>query len=806
MLNRNSSTIVGILVMTLFLAAQAEFYPHRIYKERKKTSLNSGWKFFKGDPTTGDPSTVAFTDEGWQTVNIPHSASYDAPTGETETSHYKGNCWYRLHFTVPSSKHSGNYFLEFEGAMQVADVWLNGEKLGTHDNSGYTWFSFDVSGDKISQTGENVLAVRLNNNYNAAIPPGCDGGNGIYPDYLLYSGLYRDVWLVATNECHIPLYGQRISVPKETASRESAMIRVKTPVVSATAGDVGVYYAVVDHNWNTVCVDSFVQSVDANTTTVFDKTLGPITDPLLWSPDAPYLYTVYTQVVKDGAVVDDNVDRTGIRWFDWTWDGGFFLNGTETVLQGASIHQAIAWVENALPVSRFEKEVLLAKKMGLNALRTAHFPRDPSFYNACDELGMIVFAEVPTWGTTTAAYPDSFWVRLNNCMREMIEVGYNHPCIIAWGLFNEPHTNYDAPNQIPLEANTAHTMDSTRMTFMADNNGTIPELVALTDIVGMNYGELTGACETIQKPFMNTEYHQGWLDWCYRGSENDNESATGYAMTRWNLWTNLFNIPRTNKIAGAFMWSFNDYWSEFIKDKPMGVVDHFRIPKAVYYLFRKFWMGVESETPVPGLTPATLQLDCDNETLVADSTDISIIIASFRDATGTCVDTKSGPDDSIPVTFSVTGPADLFGDPVVKAYAGKCAIMIKSTNTPGTITVTASAPDLPEAEPVTIISQEADNSPLPFIGVASVRHGKTKTMYGRITVRQRGNSIVVHFPAKSDMTDRVALYNSLGRKVTCSAAVEGTAVSLDTGNLSPGCYSLSVRGKRNVTKKIMMLK
>jgi beta-galactosidase len=583
------------------------------------------------------------------------------------------------------------------------------------------------------------------------------------------------------------------------------MIRIKTPVVSASAGEVGVYYAVVDHNWNTVCIDSFVQSVEANSTTVFDKTLGPISEPLLWSPDAPYLYTVYTQVVKDGAVVDDYVDRVGIRWIDWTWNGGFFLNGAETVLRGASIHQSIGWLENALPRSRYFKEVALVKEMGANLIRCSHFPRDPSFYNACDELGMLCMAEVPTWGTTTAAYPDSFWVRLNQCMREMIEVAYNHPSIIAWGLFNEPHAAYNQANQIPLVSNTAHTMDSTRMTYLADNNLSIPELVELTDIVGQNYGELTGACANIQKPIFNSEYHMGWLEWCYRGSENDNESAEGYAMTRWNIWTGLFAISRTQKLAGACMWSFNDYWSEFIKDKPMGVVDHYRIPKAVFYVFRKYWTGVESETPVPGLTPTLLQLDCDNDALVSDSTDIAIITASFRDASGVCVDTKSGPDDSIPVTFAVSGPADYFGNLEVKAYAGKCALIVKSTNTPGTVTVTASAPGLPEAVPVTIISQEPDNSPLPFIGVASVRNGKAVTMYGRITMRQKGNHIVVHFPTKSAMTDRVALYNSLGRKVACPTVLKGTAVYLNTGHLSPGCYSLSVTGKSNYTKKVLLL-
>ena len=161
---------VGVFIILMSIGIQAEFYPERTYIERKKTSLNSGWKFFKGTPPdAGDPSTAAYDDSRWVTVNVPHSASYDAPTGEAETNHYKGDCWYRLHFTVPQSKHTGKYFLEFEGAMQVADVWLNDTKVGRHDNSGYTWFSFDITDKGLSTAGENVLVVRLNNVYNAAI-------------------------------------------------------------------------------------------------------------------------------------------------------------------------------------------------------------------------------------------------------------------------------------------------------------------------------------------------------------------------------------------------------------------------------------------------------------------------------------------------------------------------------------------------------------------------------------------------------------------------------------------------------------
>ena len=153
----------NVLAMILFITGifcyiHAEFYPQRMYLERKKTSLDYGWKFQTGE-AAGNPYDPAYDDAGWTTVNIPHSASYDAPTPEGERGAHQGICWYRKVFTVPPSKHSGKIFIEFEAAMQTADVWLNGQKLGTHDNSGYTWFSFDITDELKPGQDQEVAGV-----------------------------------------------------------------------------------------------------------------------------------------------------------------------------------------------------------------------------------------------------------------------------------------------------------------------------------------------------------------------------------------------------------------------------------------------------------------------------------------------------------------------------------------------------------------------------------------------------------------------------------------------------------------------
>jgi hypothetical protein len=810
-----AALIVGVCLIT----ARAEFYPQRIYKERSKTSLDFGWKFYTtsaADSSSLSPADSAFNDAAWKTVNIPHSASYDPPTFEGEVNSFRGVCWYRKHFTVPRrAKHTGKIFLEFEGAMQSADVWLNGRTVGRHYNSGFTWFGFDITSlVSTDSAADNVLSVRLANNYEWSIPPGNDGSIGVFPDYFIYSGLYRDVWLVCTDKCYMPLYSQRISIPQAGASAAAAQVKIATAVRNddTVPKVITVSYAVTDSNNNRVLATTPLTQISATLlageSRTFTSVCGPITSPRLWSPDHPYLYKLYTRVKADGVPADDYVERFGVRWYTWTPSEGFILNGddTATTIRGASLHQAMGWIQNALPNTRHFKEVDLVKKMGANLIRCAHFPRDPSFYNACDELGMMLMVEVPTWGYARFSYPDSFWVRLNNCMKEMVEVGYNHPSIIAWGLFNEPAASFNAPNQIPREAATAHAMDSTRYTYIADNRCMDPVLASETDIVGMNYVELNGECQNLVKRILNTEYHQGWLYWCFRGGANDNETPYGYAMQRWNQWLDLLFAKRLNKLAGAVMWCFNDYWSSFMQH-PMGVIDHYRIPKAVYYLFRKYWTPthVTSETPVLGLTPTQLRLDTDDSTLIADSTDVAIITASFRDANGTCVDTKSGPADSIPITFTVNGPADYFGNSTVKAFAGKCALIIKSKNTPGTITVSAAAPNLSlTAAPVTISSVVADNSPLPFVtpdSVVSVLNRPVDTRYRDVTVRQLRNTLMVFFPSKDAVSRDVVLYNARGQAVACPVTPAAAALTIDTKRLAAGYYFLSI-GKTGATGKL----
>jgi len=785
---------VGLMICVCFFAAQADFYPERIYKERAKIKLNTGWTFYSemrgNSPASGNPYEVAYSDNTWSKVNIPHSASYDAPTKTEEDKTIAGGiCWYRKKFTVPASaKHTDKLFLQFDGAMQSATVWLNGTQLGIHDNSGYTGFKFDITGKTVA--GDNVLVVNLDNTYNVAIPPG-NAGDATGPDYYIFSGLYRNVWLVCADKCYIPINGQQISVLRKdptmtTASK--AYIKVKTPVKNeyAAAKNVVLQYCIAYGDVNSgIVVDSSIGSVAAGQTTMFEKILS-FDNPKLWSTTSPYLYRIFTRVFADGAIVDDNVDRFGVRWFTWNPNENFKVNDQAVYLRGLSMHQMFPWVQNAATPSRFFKDIKLAKDMGTNLVRCAHYPRDPSWYNACDEMGMLLYVEIPTWGVGKTSYADEFWTRETGCMNEMVEVGYNHPSIVAWGLFNEPWGEFTS--NITALNNQAHALDSTRMTYMANNNAGL-NIMNIPDIAGLNYMVSTDILvKPLPQRLLNTEFHKGWeLSWSFRGDANDNLTNNAH-----DVWVDWQAVIADTKESGGTWWCHADYNSAVTRN-PMGAVDAYRIPKCSYYLFRKNWTNVPYENDLPTTGTATsLKIEADTNSLVADGSDCAFIYVSVRDATGKCIHTGYGTSSTTTVNFTVTGPATYFGASAVKVDGGKCALMIRSTNTPGTISIKATATGLTEAS-ATVASVADTYNPNDYQFITPIIMKSAAHISQNISFMQTGRILRILTPVKLLSANDISIVNLKGQRMVFSVSEKGRQLLVDTKDFVSGSYVLSVK-------------
>ncbi|MBN1577393.1 MAG: hypothetical protein JW913_12620 [Chitinispirillaceae bacterium] len=794
--------VVGATVCSL----RADFFPHRICTIRSRRNLNHAWKFIKADPA--DAAGIDCDEASWQTVNLPHSAQYDVPTADGEqksvplSSGWDGVHWYRKTFYVPSATHNQKVFIEFDGAMQIARVYVNGTPVGVHDACGYTGFHFDIT-DAVNMTGSNTLAVKLDCRYRNDIPPGRAGtftaaGNSIeYPDFFLYSGLYRDVWLVRTGDIYIPAHGQKIETPDAASS--AARVRVKTLVQNDTGGDrtISPSFCIVNPDNAIVARCAMTGAIGSGASRTFDTAVA-VDHPELWSPETPNLYRIFTKVAVDGRAVDDYVERFGFRSIRWTRQGGFFLNEKRYPLKGVCMHQEFAWVGNAVPRSRFFEEVRLAKEMGANAVRCAHYPRAPAFYNACDELGMICLPELPSWGCCgSAPYPDDFWDRMEVTAQEMVSEGYNHPSIITWGIFNEPRENFQT--QFNRLNDILHQLDSTRNTCIYGASTQIPYLAA--DIYGMNY-ELyphTSIRNRVMGSFV-AEYHEGWIKWCYRGdtaTKNDaalsgSLSENRFASDRWsgsNNWTQILNAwsASTQPVpGGGFMWCFVDYWSP-VQDYPMGVLDHYRIPKKAFYTFRSNWTGTADDNFVFDNTPVRVRLEADLATLVADSTDITRLVGSLRDATGKCIFAAGS------ITLRISGPIDCF-DPLTKnTIAGKIGWVLKSRNSAGDVRVIASSAGL-ESDTITIACVEPDGSAIPFIWPQS-RIAENGLSIRGITldkVRQTRGKLVVSF-ARPAGTRAVITLNSLDGKVIGKVAVKDAAeeVVITTGRIPAGIYILN---------------
>jgi len=807
-----------LFVCAISLAANADFYQNRIYKVRTKASLNTGWKFIKADNTTY--SAPAYNDASWATVNVPHSAQYDPPTAAGEqasvpqSTGWNGVHWYRRSFTLPTSAAGQKVFLEFDGAMQVAQVYLNGTLIGTHSACGYTGFSYDVTGT-VLRTGTNVIAVRMDCKYLDSVPPGRPGtytvaGNNLnYPDFFLFSGLYRDAWLLCTDSCYVPPYGQKITTP--TATTSSGTVRVRTTVKNdhAAVKMVTVAFCVVNSSDAIVATYTQTKTMAAGASVVFDTTSTAIASPSLWSPESPTLYRVFTRIYADGVLVDDVVERFGFRTISWTRAGGFYLNGTRYLLKGSCVHQTFAWVENAVPRSRIFEEVRLLKSMGLNSLRCSHYPRSPVFYNACDELGMLVNVEIPAWGCCgTHAYSAAFWTKLGTAAQEMVATGFNHPSIIAWGFFNEPDQWYSS-NFTTLNT-LIKSLDATRYTAIYGAASQITGAIA--DLHGNNYGLTSNAAiaGTITGAFVS-EYVEGWIKWCFRGdtSTANDASLSGKlsenraATDRWsgsNNWTSIlaaWNSQATQPVlAGGHMWCFVDYWSP-VQDYPMGVLDEYRIPKKSFYLFRYNWMGTAQDTFVVGITPTHVHLEADLTTINADSTDITRVLASLRDAQDRCAFVARS------VTLTLTGPADCFDTLTRTTIAGKIGWVLKSRNTPGTITAIVTSTGL-TPDTVVINSVAPDTSSLPFVWLpSSVAYG---TFAGgadqRISVRQNRRLITIAFASPCAAGTKVSLLNVLGRTAARVDASGLRTAVIDAAGLPAGCYCLYA-GKRFAGKVML---
>lgn len=452
---------------------------------RLKLSLNQGWKFKLGEPTA-DYFKEDFQDTQWQTVHVPHTLELTDlnlngyTDDKTQLTFHRNAGWYRKSILVEKSERK--VFLEFEGAHQVTDLWVNGQHVGQHSVGGYTPFHFDIT-DYVRRGEKNQITLLVDNRRREDVPP--DPGPF---DYIKFSGLYRDVYQVETNPTYVTFNweameaGVVFTTPSVDPVNMNATVDVKTVVRNETGRDQNITLVnrLVGKNGLVVLRMDDNQNVQPGQVARFSQ-IGGIEDDLhLWSVDDPYLYRLVTSVYNEGKLLDQVECKVGIRKFEHHPREGFLLNGEPIKLIGANRHQHYGYIGDAMPNSLHRKDMLQFKAMGFNVVRTAHYPQDNALVESCDELGILVYEEAPTW---ISIGNEAWFENLEKAARTMVRNHRNHPSVVIWG-GGINHRGY-----VPRMHLAVKQEDPTRLTASQSSRWTGWQTSGMTDIYGqMIYG------------------------------------------------------------------------------------------------------------------------------------------------------------------------------------------------------------------------------------------------------------------------------------------------------------------------------
>ncbi len=418
---------------------------------REITKIMKGWEFTGPDGTT-------------TTVDLPHT--WNARDGQDGGNDYwRGTCIYRTHFAAPQfNTASHQVWIQFDGVNASAHVVLNGSPVCNHDG-GYSTFRANITE---LLRDENELTVEVDNSKN----------DRVYPqkaDFTFYGGIYRDVSLMVVSKNHFTLdyFG-------------GPGIRI-TPTVQGTDASVQVT------TWHDGEGEVSIELLDAAGNTVAtgkgpDITLT-IFNAHLWNGvKDPYLYSCKARLVVNGTVEDETTTRFGVRSFKVDPKKGFFLNGKSYPLHGVSRHQDRKGLGNAITREMHDEDMALIKEIGANTIRLAHYQHDQYFYDLCDEVGMVVWAEIPY---ISEHMPNGRENAISQ-MKELIIQNYNHPCIVCWGVSNEiTISTKDKKDMLDNHRqlnDLCHEMDKTRLTTLACYAmcGPFNRSAHITDMVSWN--------------------------------------------------------------------------------------------------------------------------------------------------------------------------------------------------------------------------------------------------------------------------------------------------------------------------------
>lgn len=522
----------------------------------------------------------------WEKINLPHTPFVEPLV---VLHHWQGICYYRKILNVSKKEIDKQLWLEFEGAMHLADVWVNGQHLIQH-SGGYTPFVVDVTGMLHADRGNEIL-VRLDNRNNPLIPPGKPLET---LDFCYYGGLYRDVNLIVKHPVHIThpimaneVAGGGIFVTYPYVSKQEAEIKVKTQVSNKVGTQRHLTIRHTLYEWSkkkgrgkkVALVESPL--VLAAGTTQHHTQQFTVNNPKLWYPDSPALYVLRTEVMDGRKVTDCEDTRIGIRRIEMTREKGFVINDKPLKLEGSNRHQEYPYVGNAISDQAQYRDMYQIRDNGFNTVRLGHYPQDPSVLEACDELGLLVIEPIPGWQFFNKA--QGFVDHTYKDIRDLIRRDRNHPSVIMWETtLNEswpPKSWKDQAVRIAHEEFPGDQCYTSGDTYGYDG----------FDVCYNDWKEGYNRPNTTSKPGFIREYY----DYEFGGHYSTTRVTRGdgdYALMQnaWNAqWShNRYRAYYPWTIGGA-VWSMYDYNRGCCDNICYsGLADLFRLPKFGLLYFR----------------------------------------------------------------------------------------------------------------------------------------------------------------------------------------------------------------------------
>jgi len=598
--------------------------PHASAQAHETELFDFGWKFHLGDvPGAENPG---LDDSGWRALDLPHDWSiegaYDqaAPTGPSGGFLPTGIGWYRKTFTLAGAA-GRDVAIQFDGVYEHSTVWINGHEVGTRPY-GYSSFTYDLSA-YLNPAGEpNTLAVKVDNSEQ--------------PNSRWYSGsgIYRHTWLQVTDPLHIAPWGVSVTTPD--VSLALATVSVATQVHNGRPGAeaVEVRVTLIGADGKPAPDQSVATTAqpEAEMTPGEDREFKSslmLKNPQLWSPSAPHLYRVRTEVCAKGQVVDDTTTEIGIRKVVFDTDEGLLINGEHVKMRGMCLHHDAGAVGAAVPDAILEHRLRLLQEMGCNAIRCSHYPMAPELYSLCDKLGILVMDEAfDEWTYRKPqikfGYSDIFETWFERDLVDQIHRDRNHPSVVIWNAGNEigEQRSPTGPDVLARIVKVFHREDPTRpVTAAMDNifnqDGEAPDaFTQLLDIVGYNYVDRWGSRRETKysddrqryplRKFIGTEESGVAVtrgQYRFGSLLDDNDSDDVLVLGKGPVGAlyvastiraaSLWRFDATHDyVIGEFIWTGFDYLGESTwprKSTSFGALDTCGFKKDSFYFYQSIW-------------------------------------------------------------------------------------------------------------------------------------------------------------------------------------------------------------------------